>query len=139
MTDAVLLHVCTTCQGGETLSPGERPMGRHLHDAVAAVLAATPGATPAIDLRESTCLANCERGCSAVLAMPGRWTYLLGRLTPDLAADLAAYARTYAESRSGTVMPSRRAPGLRDAVMGRVPPAADQAASGLAAAASQAA
>ncbi len=119
MTDAVRLHICTTCQGGMTLVSGERPMGRHLHDAVAAALAATHD----VDLRETSCLANCERGCSAVLSMPGRWTYLLGRLTPDLAADLAAYARTYAESRNGTVMPSRRAPGLRDVVMGRIPPA----------------
>ncbi len=119
MTDAVRLHICTTCQGGETLAPGDLPMGRHLHDAVAATL----GQSPDIDLRETSCLANCERGCSAVLSMPGRWTYLLGRLTPAHAADLADYARAYAQSRNGTVMPSRRAPSLRDVVMGRVPPA----------------
>lgn len=106
-------------------------MGRHLHDAVAATL--DPGAAQPIDLRETTCLANCERGCSAVLSMPGRWTYLLGNLTPALAADLADYARTYAASRNGTVMPSRRAPSLRNVVVGRVPPA-DATAPGLAAA-----
>ncbi|MGI3778044.1 MAG: DUF1636 family protein [Janthinobacterium lividum] len=122
MTDAVRLHVCTTCQGGETLAPGASPMGRHLHDAVAAL------APHGIDLRETTCLANCERGCSAVLSMPGRWTYLLGRLTPAHAADLADYARAYAASRNGTVMPSRRAASLRDVVMGRVPPADEPAA-----------
>ncbi|MGI4976336.1 MAG: DUF1636 family protein [Janthinobacterium lividum] len=127
MTDAVRLHICTTCQGGETLAPGDAPMGRHLHDAVAAVAAHD------IDLRETTCLANCERGCSAVLSMPGRWTYLLGNLTPALAADLADYARTYAASRNGTVMPSRRAPSLRDVVVGRVPPADDLAAANRAA------
>ncbi len=123
MTDAVTLHVCTTCQGGETLRPGELPMGRRLHGAVARALAGTPGQAPVVELRETSCLANCERGCSAVLSMPGRWTYLLGGLSPAVAADLAAYARTYGESRNGTVMPSRRAATLRDAVMGRVPPA----------------
>ena len=123
MTDAVRLHVCITCQGGETLAPGDLPMGRHLHAALAATLAAAPGHPQPIELRETTCLANCERGCSAVLSMPGRWTYLLGRLAPGLAADLADYALTYAASRNGTVMPSRRAPSLRDAVMGRIPPA----------------
>ncbi len=129
MTDAVRLHVCTTCQGGETLAPGDAPMGRHLHDAVAAI----PGLAGDIELRETTCLANCERGCSAVLSMPGRWTYLLGHLTPALAADLADYARAYAASRNGTVMPSRRAASLRDVVMGRVPPADGLAAANRAA------
>ena len=123
MTDAVILHVCTTCQAGLTLQPGDPPMGRTLHAAVARALADAPQGSPAVELRETSCLANCERGCSAVLSMPGRWTYLLGGLSPAVAADLAAYARTYGESRNGTVMPSRRAASLRDVVMGRAPPA----------------
>ena len=127
MTDAVILHVCTTCQAGLALQPGEPPMGRTLHAAVARALADAGAHSPAVELRETSCLANCERGCSAVLSMPGRWTYLLGGLSPALAADLAAYARTYGKSRNGTVMPSRRAASLRDVVMGRAPPA-DQAA-----------
>ncbi len=123
MTDTVILHVCATCQGGLTLQPGEPPMGRILHAAVARALADSQDRLPAVELRETSCLANCGRGCSAVLSMPGRWTYLLGGLSPALAADLAAYARTYGESRNGTVMPSRRAASLRDVVMGRAPPA----------------
>ena len=140
----VLLHVCTTCQAGQALRAGEAPLGRRLHDAVAAVLAGEAGPGPAVELRETTCLANCERGCSAVLAAPGKWTYLLGGLSPAVAAELAAYARTYGESRNGTVMPSRRAAALRDAVMGRGPPpegapAAGNAAAGAAATGSGAA
>ncbi len=66
-------------------------------------------------------MANCERGCSAALAMPGKWTFFLGHLTPEHAADLLAYAAAYAAHATGTIMPSRRPASLRHAVLGRIP------------------
>ncbi len=112
------LIVCTTCQAGRELAPGETPDGALLFAAVAGLLA--EGGTA--DLHGSSCMANCERGCSAALAMDGKWTYFLGHLRPEHAADLLAYARTYAASATGTVMPSRRPASLRNIVLGRVPP-----------------
>jgi predicted metal-binding protein len=111
------LIVCIACRAGRTLADGETPPGAKLHAAVQALLA-DPAA---IDLREIACLANCERGCSAAIAMPGKWTYLLGRLDPALAGDLLTYAGIYAASANGTVMPSRRPASLRDVIVGRVP------------------
>ncbi len=112
-----VLHVCITCRAGRELAEGAAPLGRHLHDAVAACL---PADAP-IRVQEITCLANCEQGCSAAMTMPGKWSYLLGRLTPDHASDLIAYGATYGASASGTVMPSRRPASLRDVVIGRLP------------------
>lgn len=54
--------------------------------------------------------------------MPGKWTYLLGFLSPDHAADLLTYGATYASSPNGTVLPSRRPASLERAVIGCVPP-----------------
>jgi predicted metal-binding protein len=85
-------------------------------------LAAAPDAD-AVELRKTECLASCDRGCTAAIAMPGRWTWLLGRLGPEKADDLLAYARLYAASPRGTVMPSRRPATLSDMVLGRVPAA----------------
>jgi predicted metal-binding protein len=99
------------------LAEGETPPGARLHATVQALL---PVPSP-IDLHEVACLANCDRGCSAAIAMPGKWTYLLGRLDPTLAGDLLTYAGVYAASANGTVLPSRRPASLREMVIGRVP------------------
>ena len=114
---SVTLHVCVTCRAGEP--GGEGPVaGQRLLDELQRCAGDQP-----VALRPVTCLANCERGCSAVLSGDDRWTYLLGRLGPSLAEDLLIYAEAFAGSRTGTVMPSKRPASLRDVVMGRVPPA----------------
>lgn len=111
-----ILHVCVTCRAGREPAPGETPAGRHMLDAVA-----SHPDRDAVDIREVSCLSVCNDGCSAAIQMPGKWTYLLGRLAPELAGDLLAYARTYAAHPTGTVLPSKRAPSLARMVMGRLP------------------
>lgn len=112
------LHVCVTCRAGLPLAPGETPLGVFLHRAMAAAIGES-GAN--IELRSVECLATCERGCTATIAQPGKWSYLLGGLTPHHAADLVGYAQSYAASRSGTIMPSRRAASLKDMILARFP------------------
>jgi predicted metal-binding protein len=92
--------------------------GQRLHDAVVALH--DPGR---LEVRAVSCMANCERGCSAAISQPGKWSYLLAHLQPALAADLIAYAGAYADSVNGTVLPSRRAASLRNVILGRLPPA----------------
>lgn len=117
MPELPILHVCTTCRAGLPLAEGQTAPGRHMHDAVAALLASDP----AVELREVACLSSCDAGCAAAISQPGKWTYLLGRLDPTLAADLLDYAATYAASRTGTVLPSKRPASLSRMVLGRVP------------------
>ena len=115
------LIVCITCRAGRDLADGETPPGALLHAELSQLLAPSSGEA-VVDLREASCMANCERGCSAAIAMPGKWTYVLGHLAPGLATDLLAYAATYAASATGTVMPSRRPVALARVVIARVPP-----------------
>ena len=79
------------------------------------------GAGAKIEVRTVKCLSSCDAGCAAVISMPGKWTYLLGRLDVGLVPDLLAYAATYAAHPTGTVMPSKRPASLARMVLGRVP------------------
>ncbi len=118
MTDTPTLFICTTCRAGEDLPEGATPKGEMLYDAVSRALAESPRA---VTLKPTTCLANCERGCSGAIAAEGKWTNLLGHLVPEHAADLLDYADAYAASKIGTVMPSRRPASLSRMIVGRVP------------------
>lgn len=115
------LIVCITCRAGRELADAETPPGALLHAELSRLLAPSSGEA-AVALREASCMANCERGCSAAIAMSGKWTYVLGHLSPGVAADLLDYAATYAASATGTVMPSRRPAALARVVIARVPP-----------------
>ena len=120
-----ILHICTTCRAGQPLEPGAVPPGQHMHDAVAALLAAAPAE---VELRAVTCLSSCDNGCAAAISQPGKWSYLLGRLDTSLAADLLTYAAAYAAHRTGTVLPSKRPASLSRMVLGRLPDLSPQAA-----------
>ena len=124
-----VLTVCTTCRMGGAKREGVAVPGQVLHDRLTALLAQ---ADTVLRLQGVECLAVCNDGCAAAIAAPGKWSYLLGRLTPDKAADLLAFAGSYRQSRTGTVMPSKRAASLADMILGRVPTLAPTLASSLA-------
>lgn len=111
------LHVCVTCRANQPVQDGKPVPGQMLFNAVADALTAD---TP-IDLRPVVCLGNCNDGCSAAVTQDGKWSYLLGHLTPDHAADLLAYSTAFAASENGTVWRSGRAASLRDAIVARIP------------------
>ena len=107
-----VLHVCVTC--GSRLPPADgAPPGERLFQALT-------GAAD-LDVRPARCLSSCENRCTAAISAPGKWTYLLGGLGPELAEDLLLYAAAYARSATGTVLPSRRPPSLERMVLGRAP------------------
>ena len=114
-----VLTVCTTCRMGSPYRDGVPVPGQVLHDRLSALLSQADDTR--LRLQGVECLAVCNDGCAAAIAGPGRWSYLLGRLTPDKAADLLTFAETYRLSRTGTVMPSRRPSSLADMILGRVP------------------
>jgi len=109
------IHVCITCRANQPVAAGEKVMGQHLFDAM------KPLITADVSLRSVVCLGNCAQGCSVAVSQPGKWSYLLGHLKPEQAADVAAYASAYAASSDGTVWRSGRAPSLRDAIVARIP------------------
>ena len=76
---------------------------------------------PSITVAEVKCLSSCTRGAAACISMPGKWSYLLGDLTPALVPDLLDYCDRYAASATGTVLPSKRAASLQGFILGRMP------------------
>ena len=116
------LIVCITCRAGRELADGETPPGALLHAELSRLL--TPSSDDAaVELREASCMANCERGCSAAIAMPGKWTYVLGHLAPGTCRRPARLCGAHTPPRpTGTVMPSRRPASLARVVIARVPP-----------------
>ncbi len=123
MTDRrPVLHICLTCKpaGEEPAAPDETAAGARLHEAVVERLRARD-LEQAVRVNPVTCMANCEQGCSLAVSAPGKWTYLAGYLSAGLADDVIDYALVYAASKTGVVMPSKRAPSLRDVIVARVP------------------
>lgn len=124
-----VLHVCTACRAGRSLREGETTPGSELHAALVqarnvsreTIHEYTLTAAGLPEIRPVACLAACDLGCTATIAAPGKWRILLGRLDASLATDLIGYARLYAASPNGTVLPSRRAPSLRHSILGRIP------------------
>ena len=116
------LYICVSCwRGGVAATEdGAETDGRRLYERVASLLAKM-GADAPVQVRPNLCFANCERGCSAAVSAPGKWSYLMGHLGPEHAADLLTYARTYAEATTGVVLPSKRPPSLEKTVIARFP------------------
>ena len=112
-----VLHVCSTCRAGTSADGEERPGALLLR----ALQTLNETASGALDLRSISCLAACDRGCTAAISMPGKFNYLLGGLSPETAADVFDYAQRYGASATGLVLPSRRASSLRHAILGRFP------------------
>ncbi|MPZ59147.1 MAG: DUF1636 domain-containing protein [Rhizobiales bacterium] len=116
-----IIYVCTTCRQPDDPDDAPRPG--------AALAAATARAAENTDIavQPLRCLANCKRGCSAVMrrtdASAPAWTYVFGHLDP--AADAQALvqgAQLLAQSVDG-LMPWRGRPdALKRGLIARVPP-----------------
>ena len=114
------LHVCVTCLAGEDRETVPRA-GRRLHDGLIEALRRQSD-PPGFRIVEAECLSNCNRGCSAALSGPGRWSYVYGDLGEMSVDDLLAGATRYAATTDGLV-PWRERPAIfRKGVIARIPP-----------------
>jgi predicted metal-binding protein len=116
------LYICLSCwrDGTAPKAEGARTDGRRLFEAVE-VLLAEMGEDAPVEAMPTLCFANCKQGCSAAIGAPGKWSYLLGRLGPEHAADLLIYAAAYRQARAGVVLPSGRPASLQHSVIARFP------------------
>ena len=117
---AVTLHVCVTCLAGEDRDTVPRA-GRRLHDALVEAVR-HQGHPPGFRIVEAECLSNCDRGCSASLRGPRRWSYVYGDLTETAVDDLIAGAARYAATADGLVPWRERPMIFRKGVIARIPP-----------------
>jgi predicted metal-binding protein len=117
---AVTLHVCVTCLAGEDRDAVPRA-GRRLHDGLVEALRRQDH-PPSFRIAAVECLSNCDRGCSAALSGPGRWSYIYGDLTETAVDDLIAGATRYAATTDGLVPWRERPMIFRKGVIARIPP-----------------
>jgi predicted metal-binding protein len=122
----VTLHVCVTCRAGEAGQENQAGQatpraGRRLHDALAEALRRQDGGQR-FRIAEVECLSNCDRGCSAALTGPRRWSYIYGDLSEASVDDLLLGASRYAATEDGLVPWRERPTIFRKGVIARIPP-----------------
>jgi predicted metal-binding protein len=115
---AVTIFVCASCRASEG-STEEPRQGTHLLDATteAAVQQA-----PHVVIKSVSCLSNCKRGPSAVIARQDGWTYVFGHLGLENAADLVTGAELIATSSDGMMPWKGRPDCLKRNMIARIPP-----------------
>jgi predicted metal-binding protein len=118
---STVIYVCTTCRRPEGPEDYSRP-GAAL---AAATIRAAEGSGVAV--QPLRCLANCKRGCSAVVrrtdASAPSWTYVFGHLDPATDAQaLVLGARLLAQSVDGLMPWKGRPEALKRGLIARVPP-----------------
>jgi len=109
------LFVCITCKDASApAGDGVRP-GARLYEALKA--------RSQIEVVPVECLSNCTRSCTAAVAAPGKWTYVVGHLDPDRnVADMLAFARLHDATADGLTVWRDRPEHVRKNTIARVPP-----------------
>jgi predicted metal-binding protein len=123
MAHAVTIFLCVTCRRktGEAEDAFDLP-GRILAARLAQTIAGRSRHC-AIDVVPVECLAVCKRPSTLALAMPGKWTYLIGDLDPEThVEEIVAAAESYGASADGIVPWKERPPTFRKGVIARTPP-----------------
>ena len=110
------LFVCVTCRREGDLSE-PRPGAR--------LYAALSRQAGDLDVQPVECLSNCTRSCTAAIAAPGKWTYIVGHLDPDRnVSDILQFARLHQASADGLTVWRERPDHVRKNTIARVPPMA---------------
>ena len=113
----VELLICTKCRVADAPAPEDAPRpGAALHAALAG------DAPEGVAVRAVECLSNCTRGCTVALRGPGRWTYVYGGFSADLAGTLREGAARYAATPDGLIPWRERPQHLKTNCIARIPP-----------------
>ncbi|MFI5034022.1 MAG: DUF1636 family protein [Reyranellales bacterium] len=109
------LFVCVTCR-----REGDPPDAVRAGARLYAALKSEAGET---DVQPVECLSNCTRSCTAAVAAPGKWTYVVGHLDPDQhVSDMVQFARLHRASADGLTVWRDRPVHVRKNTIARVPP-----------------
>jgi predicted metal-binding protein len=114
---ATVIYVCTTCRRPDDPEDHPRP------GAVLAAATARAAQHTDIAVQPLRCLANCKRGCSAILRRPDAWAYVFGHLDPDRDADALVQGAQLLANATDGLLPWRSRPEvLKRNMIARVPP-----------------
>ncbi len=109
--------VCRTCRPEGTPADAEPPGA-----ALAKAVAKAALGLGVVEVRAIACQSACSRACSATVAAPGKFSYVIGNLSPDDAADVVAFAVAHAASADGVPPWRSRPERVRKNTIARVPP-----------------
>ncbi|MFD1701884.1 DUF1636 family protein [Methylopila henanensis] len=116
---AVTITICRTCRPAGDEQPD--PPGAALSRATVAKVAESNVAR-SVQVYEIACLSACTRACSATVSGRGKFSYVIGGLTPDDASDLVAFAEAHAASADGIPPWRARPERIRKNTIARLPP-----------------
>ena len=120
MTMSSTLYVCVTCRGNGDVGGGEPRPGARL---LTAIEQGSAEAGEGVAVVGVECLSNCSRSCSAAVAAPGKWTYVIGNLDPERhASDILAFAHQHSAHDLGLPVWRERPEHIRKNTIARVPP-----------------
>lgn len=121
------LYVCTSCRpAGFPREPKEDRPGFRLHQKISEALEVSD-LQDLVKLEAAQCLSLCPRPCGIALAFSEAWTYLFGDQDPATpVASILECVSIYLNSDKGKMPRSARPVGLRESVLGRVPPLINQ-------------
>jgi predicted metal-binding protein len=109
------LFVCVTCRREGDPPADVRPGAR--------LYAALKEQAGDLDVQPVECLSNCTRSCTAAVAAPGKWTYVVGHLDPDQhVSDMVQFAHLHQASPDGLTVWRDRPVHVRKNTIARVPP-----------------
>ncbi len=109
------LFVCVTCRRPGDPPDGPRPGAR--------LFAALKDRASDLEVTPVECLSNCTRSCTAAVAAPGKWTYVVGHLDPDSNVDeMLGFARQHAAHADGLPVWRERPEHVRRNTIARIPP-----------------
>ncbi|MGJ4891047.1 DUF1636 domain-containing protein [Bradyrhizobium sp. HKCCYLR20261] len=120
-TGQTTLFVCITCrtQAADVTPPEQPRAGARL---LAAIEAVPPEQRDGVTVVGVECLSNCNRACTVAVTAPGKWTYVLGALDPDVhARDVLTFAQLHQRHEAGLPAWRERPEYIRKNTVARVP------------------
>lgn len=112
-----VLTICRTCRPEGC--PADELPGTDLGRAAAEAVRRLGGG---VEVRSIACLSACGRSCAASVAAPGKFSYVIGNLSPQDADDIAAFALAHAAAPDGVPPWRARPEKVRKNTLARVPP-----------------
>jgi predicted metal-binding protein len=119
------LFVCVTCraQTTQTTEAAQADQPRPGARLLAAIEAAPDAHREGLAVEPVECLSNCNRSCTVAVSAPGKWTYVIGALDPDIHADdVLTFARLHRAHEAGLPAWRERPEYVRKNTISRVPP-----------------
>ena len=117
------LFVCTSCRPtGFPREPKEDRPGFLLHQKISEALEGSD-LKDSVSVEAAKCLSLCPRPCGIALTSGETWTYLFGDQDPATSvASILECVSIYLKCDDGEMPRGVRPPGLRESILGRLPP-----------------